>query len=494
MKKILVMLIMGLLPLITPLVAYADVSSIHDPVPELDNYTLAEVFSNTEQPLTNYIMDDLNALDTVSSFDHNLVTGGVLTDNFDESHEYYLYYDGSTQSYAMPESLKGIDSGTLIDCEQLVTNGDFSDGTTGWTLPSATGSVSDGIYSFTPTAQFGGLQQLTTITSGIKYYIISRIKASSGDIRLYIGVDEVYILSNETGSYETISGIIEPTINSPTIKVKDFSSSSWTQIEVDYIFTFNISNLIANKQYSPLYSTTFDLMSDAEIKAQMDLWVSYYDEWQDKFDHIVIDLTELFGSGTEPSDAQMEKYHAFYLDPTQTGFIDLDPLQVYVNADGNYNITMLESNKIYSPLNLDMFDNLTESEQELQFNQWAFRDIESEKVLSFNYFSSLFPLLTLADMIIWYNAYIDLLEVDELAYNTIDDTEKMILIIALILYIIGVFIALYTKNKIVFVGSSLLWFIPIVMIPNLFIVVFSTIMFISSILIAYYPKKESDFE
>jgi len=68
------------------------------------------------------------------------------------------------------------------------------------------------------------------------------------------------------------------------------------------------------------------------------------------------------------------------------------------------------------------------------------------------------------------------------------------LIIALILYIIGVFIALYTKNKIVFVGSSLLWFIPIVMIPNLFIVVFSTIMFISSILIDYYPKKESDFE
>ena len=65
MKKILVMLIMGLLPLITPLVAFADVSSIHDPVPELDNYTLAEVFSNTEQPLTNYVIDDLTVLDTV---------------------------------------------------------------------------------------------------------------------------------------------------------------------------------------------------------------------------------------------------------------------------------------------------------------------------------------------------------------------------------------------------------------------------------------------
>ena len=38
--------------------------------------------------------------------------------------------------------------------------------------------------------------------------------------------------------------------------------------------TFNYSTLIANKQYSPLFNTTFDLMSDAEIKAQMDLWVA----------------------------------------------------------------------------------------------------------------------------------------------------------------------------------------------------------------------------
>ena len=37
--------------------------------------------------------------------------------------------------------------------------------------------------------------------------------------------------------------------------------------------TFNYSTLIANKQYSPLYLTTFDLMTDEQIKAQMDAWV-----------------------------------------------------------------------------------------------------------------------------------------------------------------------------------------------------------------------------
>jgi hypothetical protein len=38
-------------------------------------------------------------------------------------------------------------------------------------------------------------------------------------------------------------------------------------------YLYNISTLIARKQYSTLYSTTFDLMSDAQIKAQMDLWI-----------------------------------------------------------------------------------------------------------------------------------------------------------------------------------------------------------------------------
>jgi hypothetical protein len=42
------------------------------------------------------------------------------------------------------------------------------------------------------------------------------------------------------------------------------------------IYKVNINGvtvLVTNKQYSPLYSTTFDLMSDAQIKSQMDLWV-----------------------------------------------------------------------------------------------------------------------------------------------------------------------------------------------------------------------------
>lgn len=617
MKKVIIIALIGILSIFSPIIAYAAVESIYDPVPDLNNYTLDEVFSNTEQPLTNYIIDDLTTLQSISSFNNNLVSGGSMTVDFDQSHDYYIYYDGSTQSYAMTEPLIGIDAGITIESEQLtidepiteldwytlrevfesttpaltnlITNGDFSDGTTGWELSNVTGDVTNGIYSCTATAQNGWLGQDGIVTLANNVYLIAfRIYSASNEVIIITGNNTDYsdAIYHSGNGWQTvllpISYVGKASSSNSYIIIRDTRASGWTEIkatnatlfnltashgvtatsgtaydnavaeiewflsindgylqnqvnwfqflrdngvdltvaQMDYYYSLHqalsyneslpneVSNnfytnddvaiyltpLKAINQYSPLYDTTFDLMSDAEIKTQMDLWISYLDEWQSVNDHIIIDLTTIFDEGNEPSDTQMEKYHAFFLDPTQTGFIDLDPLQVYVNIDANYNLSMLESNKIYSPLNFDTFDNLTESEQELQFNQWSFRDIENEKVLSFSYFSSLFPLLTLADMITWYNVYLNFIAVDDLARNTIDDTEKTILIIALILYAIGIFIALYTKNKIVFVGSSLLWFIPIVIIPNLFIIVFSSIMLIASILIAYYPNKESDFE
>lgn len=37
---------------------------------------------------------------------------------------------------------------------------------------------------------------------------------------------------------------------------------------------FNITEMIEDKLYSPMFDTTFDLMDDDEIKEQMDAWVS----------------------------------------------------------------------------------------------------------------------------------------------------------------------------------------------------------------------------
>lgn len=69
-------------------------------------------------------------------------------------------------------------------------------------------------------------------------------------------------------------------------------------------------------------------------------------------------------------------------------------------------------------------------------------------------------------------------------------TDMNILLIALIMYIITMF--LYFKFKInwFLTPTILLWFVPIFLIDNLFIRIFSVIMIIISIVITFFNERE----
>lgn len=70
--------------------------------------------------------------------------------------------------------------------------------------------------------------------------------------------------------------------------------------------------------------------------------------------------------------------------------------------------------------------------------------------------------------------------------------EIHILLVAFIMYIICLFIA-YKFNIIwLFTATSVLWFIPILMIDNIFIIVFSVIMIIGTFVITFYNNKGDD--
>jgi hypothetical protein len=81
-----------------------------------------------------------------------------------------------------------------------------------------------------------GTRTFTTV-NGVDYYVYDGITSS-----IITGDGNDYTLTNNTGA----SAIMH---------------------------AYNTDTLKSNKQYSPLYSTTFDLMTDEQIKAQMDLWV-----------------------------------------------------------------------------------------------------------------------------------------------------------------------------------------------------------------------------
>ncbi|MFA5720579.1 MAG: hypothetical protein WC939_05950, partial [Acholeplasmataceae bacterium] len=155
--------------------------------------------------------------------------------------------------------------GMLLDSEQLVTNGDFSDGLNNWTIVTSNEwSLDNGMLKFTPTGNTRYIRQPLTINA--KAYLSFDIISPTISSIWPIGFDIQY-RNYVTGTHSKIADV--------NITNFDFyANTSSQEFWVDNINSFNISNLIDNKQYSPLYSTTFDLMSDAQIKAQMDLWVA----------------------------------------------------------------------------------------------------------------------------------------------------------------------------------------------------------------------------
>jgi len=189
---------------------------------------------------------------------------------------------------------------SILDDYQLVTNGDFSDGTTGWQSYGGVGSIVNGGFVST------GDGTNNTVTTGISSgYFIDMLPSSKLNISSKATVTNSLCtsLSLIVAYYQDSSYITETNIKIQVNPVQDTEydlstifttrsindynkiriyvravypdvTSADTSVHItDYVYTFNISDLIANNQYSPLYSTTFDLMSDAEIKAQMDEFV-----------------------------------------------------------------------------------------------------------------------------------------------------------------------------------------------------------------------------
>jgi uncharacterized repeat protein (TIGR02543 family) len=222
-------------------------------------------------PINKSVLQGKSFNSTYPSFLPPLKYGYVVMD----------YYKADNININLPlDELNGLTldelftSGTTLQASQLVTNGDFSDGTTGWSLISVTGSVLNGIYSFTATETNGRLVQSISITQNDKIYYNSRIKTNSNNVK--VATDGINLVAHTgSGNFENLSKIATITYGSVfQLQIRDFRTSAWTEIQVDYAYVFNISTLISNKQYSPISNTTFDLMTDAQIKTQMDTWVN----------------------------------------------------------------------------------------------------------------------------------------------------------------------------------------------------------------------------
>lgn len=70
--------------------------------------------------------------------------------------------------------------------------------------------------------------------------------------------------------------------------------------------------------------------------------------------------------------------------------------------------------------------------------------------------------------------------------------EMHILLVALVMYVICMYLSIQFSIKWLFVATSVLWFIPIILIDNLFIIVFSVIMIIVTFVITFFNERDGD--
>mgnify|MGYP001031222281 CR=1 FL=1 len=71
--------------------------------------------------------------------------------------------------------------------------------------------------------------------------------------------------------------------------------------------------------------------------------------------------------------------------------------------------------------------------------------------------------------------------------------EMDILLITLIMYILSIIIYFKFNLKWVLIGTTLLWFVPIFLVDNLFVKIFSVIMIIVTIVITFFGEREEEF-
>lgn len=211
---------------------------------------------------------------------------------------------------------------TPLDLQDLnlVTNGDFSDGNTGYILTNATITNNELLYNSTTTGYAQKLspelKQNTTYYISFNVNLISRISGVYG-IRIMYPV--IYELTTIQLGQQYISDLHTPNQNINGFIIGGISNGNGHAI-FDNINIIDVTSLIIAQQYSPLYSTTFDLMSDSEIKTQLDYWVTN--------PHLYLDYETLGIDHLSQTD--LEYYYEMYQALTP---LDLQDLNLVTNGN-----------------------------------------------------------------------------------------------------------------------------------------------------------------
>lgn len=148
------------------------------------------------------------------------------------------WFDGTKnlfQAKASLNKLMALDARTEFEMKNLVANGDFSNGATGW---NASTVVVGGRGSRTSTAQYQAIEQPIKTVVGNKYYAAALVEATTDHyLKFGTGTDQ----KPKSTSYQRLSLITTAAVSEIPLQIGDGRASDWTPYYVDDILVINLT-------------------------------------------------------------------------------------------------------------------------------------------------------------------------------------------------------------------------------------------------------------
>ncbi|MDP4147480.1 MAG: hypothetical protein Q8936_23930, partial [Bacillota bacterium] len=216
---------------------------------------------------------------------------------------------GRTNGFSDSEALSILKGIKHIKELTLLTNGDFSNGTTGWsTTASASVNATNNELTIVPIALYGGVTQTLPNPTSYKNHILytkALLKTTSNQVILYIndGVSQSGLSATDFTQYQLVSvkRIIDSNATTCIVKIQDNRTSNWDSIYVK--------------------------------------------------DIVCIDLTALFGAGNEPTQAQCDTWFSQgsnnLIGSYNTELFDITKVSLTANASLNNSVITLNATSGY---------------------------------------------------------------------------------------------------------------------------------------------------
>ena len=259
-ELLVVIVIIGILAAIT-IISYtgissrATISSMQSDLTNASTTLKLDYVSNGTFPTTLALANNGKGITQSQSLDN--IT--YIPDNTSNPNNFCLQYRKGNNNYAV-DNTSAVSSGACL--QNLVTNGDFSNGSSGWVASNVTiVSTLNNEAVTLASAQHGRLYSPVTITNGHKYYLSAWAKTSSSQVSL--DIDGALTYFSGTGSYERLSYLYTAAVTIGVgVSVRDHTASGWSNLSQKNI--------------------------------------------------LFIDLTVAFGAGNEPTKAQMDTIMSSY--------------------------------------------------------------------------------------------------------------------------------------------------------------------------------------